>query len=110
MAALDRKALDLEILDVGALVYYTDYFVICTGTSTQHVDAIADNVEKEFARLGHRPAGIEGRGNALWILMDFGDVVVHVFEQETRQYYQLEKLWLDAPRVESPEADPGGKG
>jgi len=103
-AALDKKALDLEILDMRELVYYADYFVICSGTSTQHVDAIAKNVEKELSRLGHKPSGIEGRQSALWVLIDFGDIVVHVFEQETRQYYQLEKLWLDAPRIEYSEA------
>jgi ribosome-associated protein len=112
-AALDKKALDLEILDMGALVYYADYFVICSATSTQHVAAVADNIEKQLGRLGHRASSIEGRRNALWVLIDLGDVVVHVFEQETRQYYQLGKLWLDAPRIKPPapvDALGGGSG
>lgn len=100
---MDKKAFDLEILEMRDLVYYADYFVICSGTSTQHVEAIADNVEKELSLQGSKPFGIEGKGNALWVLIDLGDIVVHVFERETRQYYQLEKLWLDAPRVEYSE-------
>ena len=112
MAALDKKALELEILDLSDLVYYTDYFVICSGTSTQHVSAIADNVEKVARDMGHVPSGIEGKQNSHWVLIDLGDVVVHVFEQETRQFYQLEKLWLDAPRVKysGPKAAAGGAG
>jgi ribosome-associated protein len=111
-AALEKKALDLEILDISGLVYYADYFVICSGTSTQHVAAIADNVEKVARKAGHVPSGIEGKQASLWVLIDLGDVVVHVFEQETREFYQLEKLWLDAPRVEYSEhkAVPGSAG
>lgn len=81
------------------LVYFTDYFIICSGASTQQVDAIASNVEDELIKLGHKPQGREGRHGSLWVLLDFGSVVVHVFEQETRKYYELEKLWLDAPRL-----------
>lgn len=99
-AALDKKAADLEILSMAELVYYTDYFVICSATSTTQVAAVADNVANELARLGRKPSGQEGKSNALWVLLDYGDFIVHVFERETREFYALEKLWLDAQRVE----------
>jgi ribosome-associated protein len=98
-AALEKKALDLVVLDMTKLVYYTDYFVICTGTSSQHVEAVVESVEKSFAGRGVRPAGVEGRSAAHWVLMDYGDVVVHVFDPEAREYYELEKLWMDASRI-----------
>ena len=99
-AAIDKKALDIEVLDVRGLVHYTDYLLICSGTSTTHVGSIADNIE-DVMRAEHakKPMGIEGRRTGLWILMDYADVVVHVFERDTRDFYELEKLWLDAPRV-----------
>lgn len=89
---------------MGDLVHYTDYFVICSGTSTQQVEAIADNIEDELRQIGFKPSGVEGKRNAQWVLMDYGDMVVHVFEQEVRSFYELEKLWLDAPRIEPPAA------
>ncbi len=73
--------------------------MICSGTSTTQVKAIADHIEHEFRELGIKPIGIEGRDNAHWILIDYGDVVVHIFEEETRAFYELEKFWLDAPRI-----------
>ncbi len=100
MAALDKKALDLVALDMTGLVAYTDYFVICTGTSSPHVGAVVESVEKALASHGIRPKAIEGRRPAHWVLLDYGDLVVHVFDQQAREYYELEKLWLDAPRVE----------
>lgn len=104
LAALDKKALEVEILQVGDLVHYTDYFVICSGTNTQQVDAIADNIEDELRKLGFKPMSVEGKRNAMWVLLDYGDLVVHVFDEENRQFYELGKLWLDAPRLE-PQAD-----
>ncbi len=76
-----------------------DYFVICSGTSTTQVKAIADNIEHKLREDDIRPIGVEGRDNAHWILIDYGDVVVHIFEEETRAFYELGKLWLDAPRI-----------
>ena len=76
-----------------------DYFVICSGANSPQVKAIADHIEHELRELGTRPIGVEGRDNAQWILLDYGDVVVHIFEEETRAYYELEKFWLDAPRI-----------
>jgi ribosome-associated protein len=81
-----------------------DYFVICSGTSTTQVKAIADNVEYKLREEGLRPIGVEGRDNAQWVLIDYGDVVVHVFEEETRAFYELEKFWLDAPKI-SPDGE-----
>lgn len=100
MAALDKKALHLVALDMTGLVAYTDYFVICTGTSSPHVGAVVESVEKALASHGFRPKAIEGRRPAHWVLLDYGDLVVHVFDRAARDYYELEKLWLDAPRVE----------
>jgi len=76
-----------------------DYFVICSGTSTTQVKAIAEYIEHKLREDDIRPIGVEGRDNAHWILIDYGDVVVHIFEEETRAFYELEKFWLDAPRI-----------
>ena len=99
VAALEKKALDLLVLEMAPLVYYTDYFVICSGTSSKHVLAIADAVEDSLLERKVKPVSIEGKRQAKWVLMDYGDVVVHVFDVSAREYYELEKLWLDAPRV-----------
>jgi ribosome-associated protein len=97
--ALDKKADDVRVLDLRGLVSFTDFFVICSGESTQKVKAIVDNIEDGLSGKKIRPLGIEGRTFGHWVLMDYDDVVVHVFEGETRSYYELEKLWLDAPVV-----------
>jgi ribosome-associated protein len=97
--ALDRKALELVVLDMAGLVMYTDLFVICSGQSTQQVKAIVERIEEGLKAGGIRPQGVEGRTFAHWVLMDYGDVIVHVFEEETREFYELDKLWMDAPRV-----------
>lgn len=103
--ALDKKAYDVVILEVGPLVFYTDYFVICTADNSIQAQAIADNVEGGMKK-DHKltPIGIEGHQNAQWVLLDFDSVVVHVFEKETRQRYELSKLWLDAAEVPVEEA------
>ncbi len=101
--ALDRKAKDLLLLDVRAKVDYTDYLIICSGRSTRQVGAISDHIEETLGKAGVSPLGVEGRQTRKWILMDYGDVVVHIFQEETRELYALEKLWFDAPRVEVPE-------
>ena len=101
-AALDRKALDVEILDVSGKVDYADYLVLASGTSDRHVQAIADNVEAVLRKKRVTLLGIEGLPSSQWVLMDFGDVVVHVFAGELRGYYDLEGLWLDAARVPVP--------
>jgi ribosome-associated protein len=102
-AALNKKAIDTLILDLKGLTVIADYFVVCSGESTTQVKAIADNVEQELKSAGVRPTTIEGGNYANWILLDYGDVIVHVFEKETRAYYELEKFWLDAPRIKPVE-------
>ncbi len=100
-----KKARETLILELRDLAIFTDYFVICSGDSTTQVKAIAEHIETEFMKNSIRPLSIEGLRYAHWVLMDYGDVIVHVFEDETRVYYELEKLWLDAPRIVIPEEE-----
>jgi ribosome-associated protein len=99
-AALDRKAVSVEIIDVTGKVDYADYVVVMSATSDRHANAIAKNVDTELSRKGIRAHSIEGLPQGAWVLMDFGDVIVHIFHQDTRGYYDLESLWFDAARVE----------
>lgn len=103
-AALDHKAYDLVVLETGRLTAIADYFVICSGRSDTQVQAIAQAVEQHLGTtLGERPISIEGLPHAQWVLLDYGDVVVHVFYVPVRGFYDLERLWMRAPRVELPE-------
>jgi ribosome-associated protein len=102
-AALDRKAYDLVVLETGRLSSIADYFVICSGRSDTQVQAIAEAVEAHLASTGVRPLSVEGSAHGQWVLMDYGDVVVHVFYVPVREFYDLERLWARAPRVELPE-------
>ena len=97
--ALDRKALDLVVLDVQALPSFTDFFLVCSGRSTTHVATIADAIRDELKAEGMRPLHVEGVAESGWVLLDFGDVLMHVFLEETRVYYALERLWGDAPTI-----------
>ena len=103
-AALERKAQDLIILSVGGLSSVTDYFIVCSGTSDRQVRAIADSIEKRMKEWGVIARGIEGRQSGGWILMDYGDVVVHVFHQPVREFYDIERLWSDAPVMKVEES------
>ncbi|MEZ5331213.1 MAG: ribosome silencing factor [Thermoanaerobaculia bacterium] len=98
-AAEDRKARDLRALDLSRVSDFTDYFVVCSGRSERQVGAIAEGVQEALAALGVKPLHVEGLPAARWVLLDYGDIVVHVFEEETRSFYGLEKLWSDAPEV-----------
>jgi ribosome-associated protein len=93
------KAIDLILLDVRGLTSFTDYFLICSGKSSRQVQGIADNLELRLANLGIKPLGIEGRPEGHWILMDYADVVIHVFYEPVRYFYDLESLWSDAVQV-----------
>jgi ribosome-associated protein len=106
-AALDKKALGVEILDVVGRVDYTDYLVIMTGRSDRHVHAIATGIEEAMRAGKVAPLSIEGLAAATWVLLDFGDVVVHVFQEEERRLYDIEGLWIDAGRI--PVPDDGGE-
>lgn len=110
-AALKKKALDVTILELSGLTVIADYFVICSGESTTQVKAVAQFIEATFAQERLKPLGIEGVAHSHWILLDYGDVIIHVFEKETRAYYNLEKLWMDAKTIEINEdkTDMAGK-
>lgn len=99
-AALDRNARDGVVLDLRGLSDATDYFVVLSGDSDVHARAIADSItERLEAEHGETPAGVEGRSAGRWILLDYIDIVVHVFLPRVREFYQLERLWGDAPRA-----------
>ncbi len=98
-AADDRQAVDLKVLHLQKVSDFTDYFVICSGTSERQVQAIADAVEERLRNHRVRPLHVEGYNRAQWVLLDYGDLVVHVFQAEQRRYYALERLWGDAPNV-----------
>lgn len=98
-AALDKKAVDLVVLDVQGLSSVTDYFLVCSGKSTTHVQTIVDAIQEELKAAGSRPLHVEGVAASGWILLDYGDVLAHVFLEDTRMYYALERLWGDAPAL-----------
>jgi len=99
-----RKARDLVILDLRGLCDATDCFIIASGTSDTHVRALADSVVDALRQQGHRPHHIEGLPGGRWVLLDYVDFVVHVFHPALREFYQLERLWADAPAVSTGEA------
>lgn len=98
-ACQDTKAVDPVILNLTGLTHFTDYFIICSGRSDKHVQAISDHVVEKTGSLKRKPIGMEGYRLGHWILLDYGDVVVHIFYHETRDYYGLEKIWSDARGV-----------
>ena len=100
-AASDRKAADVAILDLRGISSVTDFFVICTGRSDVHVRAICERIEETLSDLGETTVAREGVAHGRWALLDYGDVVVHVFQPESRAFYDLERLWSHAPRFTS---------
>lgn len=96
-AASDKKALDILILDMRKIPSVSDYFLIASGTSTTQVRAISDNIIEKLNLKGERVWHAEGEREALWILLDYGDVVAHIFQEDTRRFYELERLWSDVP-------------
>lgn len=98
-AAIDKKAGDVSVYDVRSLAGYTDYIVVCSGRSDRHVQAIAEGVALALGQRGENPVGIEGVERGHWALLDFVDVVVHVFYERARDFYDLDGLWSDAPRI-----------
>jgi ribosome-associated protein len=103
-AADSKKALDITTLRLVDLTSFTDYFVICSGNSTRQVQAIADEITDQLRPRGMRPMNTEGYSTAEWILMDYGAFVVHVFTGNSRRFYDLERLWRDAERVDFPDS------
>ncbi len=105
VAALDKKAHALEILDVAGKVDYADFLVLMSGKSDRQVAALAQGIEDALRRKGKRALSVEGLPHAVWVLMDFGDVVVHVFQEDSRSLYDLDGLWMDARRIPLPAED-----
>ena len=101
-AALDKRAVDVMVLDVQGLSSVTDYFLVCTGKSTTHMQAITDAIREKLKGADVRPLHAEGVPESGWILLDYGDVLIHVFLEDTRSYYALERLWGDAPSLTLP--------
>ena len=99
-AALDRKAEDVVALDVRELTPFTDTFIIATGMSDRHARSIADAITEAMAKRGEKPLGTEGHEEGRWVLIDLDDVIVHVFQDEVRRKYDLERLWSDAPALD----------
>jgi ribosome-associated protein len=106
-AASEKKALDPVVLDLREIASFTDYFVITSGTNARQVQAIADEVVEQLKKQGTRAARMEGYNTGEWVLVDYGDFIVHVFDNKARQFYDLERLWRDAVRVQLP-ADVSG--
>ncbi|WP_236777895.1 ribosome silencing factor [Anoxybacter fermentans] len=98
-AADDKKAQDIVTLDISKISLIADYFIICSGKTDIQVKAIAQEIEHRLEEKGIRPRRIEGRNEGVWILMDYGDFIVHVFRQQEREYYNLERLWADAQEI-----------
>lgn len=101
--AIDKKAGNTVILELKDLSTIADYFVICSGENAAQVKAIAEAIEEYFSREKISPLGREGLEAARWVLLDYGDIIIHVFDEETREFYDLEKFWIDAPRIASEE-------
>ena len=109
-AASEKKAIEPVVLDLREIASFTDYFVIVSGANERQVQAIADEVYESLKKSGHAAARMEGYKTAEWILLDYGDFVVHVFEQKARKFYDLERLWRESKRVELPAEFTGGNG
>lgn len=103
-AAQEKKAANIKILDLREVTSFADYFVICSGSNSRQIQAISDEIGLRLKKsLGETPLSVEGYTNAEWILMDYGDFLVHVFSEQARQYYDLERLWRHAKEVAIPE-------
>lgn len=99
----DRKALDLVVIDLRGISDTADYFVLCSGTSEPHIRSLTDDLVEQLRGQGQRPWHVEGRQSLRWVLVDFVDVVVHIFGREAREFYALERLWGDAPATRLPD-------
>jgi ribosome-associated protein len=101
-AADSRKAQDIKVLDLTGITSFTDHFVICSGSNSRQIQAIADEVSQRLKKRGELPISLEGYEQAEWILMDYADFIVHIFSVKAREYYDLERLWRQAKDVEIP--------
>ncbi|OUO30663.1 ribosome silencing factor [Lachnoclostridium sp. An298] len=98
-ALSDKKGEDIKIIDITGVSVLADYFIIATGNSDSQVNALVDNVEEELHKAGYPLKQREGRANSSWILLDFGDIIVHVFDKENRLFYDLERIWKDGRNI-----------
>ncbi len=98
----DKKAEDISIIDISDISVLADYFIIANGSNRSQIQAMCDNVEETLGRIGTPVRQIEGYDNANWILMDFGDIIVHIFDKENRLFYDLERIWSDGKKVNPP--------
>ena len=104
--ALDeKKAMDIKIIDIGEVSTIEDYFIIASGGNQNQVQAMVDNVEEKLGRAGYEPKQIEGTRSSSWILMDYGDLIVHVFDEENRLFYDLERIWRDGHTITAEELE-----
>lgn len=95
----DKKANDIRIIDIGGVSVIADYFVIASGSNTNQVQAMSDNVREALGRAGFEPRQVEGYGSASWILMDYNDIIIHIFSEESRMFYDLERIWRDGKDI-----------
>ena len=98
-ALSDKKGEEIKIIDITGVSVLADYFIIATGNSDSQVNALVDNVEEELHKAGYPLKQREGRANSSWILLDFGDIIVHVFDKENRLFYDLERIWKDGRNI-----------
>ena len=99
----DKKAIDVKVIDISGMTVIADYFIIASGTNTNQVQAMADNVEETLGRAGYQPRQIEGYCAANWILMDYTDVIIHIFSEQDRMFYDIERIWRDGISINSEE-------
>ena len=99
----DKKALDIKVIDIREVSVIADYFVITSGSNLNQVQAIVDKVEEQIGRAGFDPKQIDGSRNSIWILMDYGDLIIHVFDEENRLFYDLERIWRDGKELDVSE-------
>ena len=102
-ALKDKKGEDIRVLDISQISTLADYFIIAGGTNINQVQAMADNVQEVLGRAGHMTKNVEGYDGANWILLDFGDIIVHVFDNENRLFYDLERIWRDGKKITKEE-------
>jgi ribosome-associated protein len=104
--AAENRGREIVIIDLRKLTTLVDFFVIASGTSRRQIHTVADEIDRTLTQLGEKRIGIEGYNESHWVLLDYGDVVVHLFDDNTRRYYDLENLWGDAPRIEWEQGNP----
>ena len=99
----EKKAEDITIIDISNISVISDYFIVASGSNQNQVQAMVDNVEEQLGRAGYEPKQIEGTKNSSWILMDYGDLIIHIFDEENRLFYDLERIWRDGKEIPADE-------